>query len=125
MPLAHDPLALLHAALATSRPELLVAFQRQMEAHIDAGEPLDPSSMKGLVQALVNVSTEVYDLRRTVDAMLEAQKYINQSLRGCQKHLDVAREVGNLGRAGRLPADYGPTEMLAAVRIAMEDQHDD
>jgi len=121
MPLSHNPLALLHACLTTNRIELLTAFQREMVAHAESGEPMDPELVKSLTQAIVNLSTEVYDLRRTVDTVMEANKHIHQALNGVQGHLDAAREVTERGRAGNLPDDYGPADLLASIKADLKD----
>ena len=112
----HNPIGLLHAALTTSRPELLRVFQGSMDALVESGEPMDPELVKGLTQALVSVSTEVYDLRRALNAIMEANRHIHQSIAGCQRHLDVAREIAVRGRAGNLPDHYCAGDIIAAIK---------
>lgn len=114
--MSHDPIALLAAALQTERPELVQAFVRQVHARLDEEHSLDAETSRNMVTAIFNLFGEVYDLRRTVRAMQECNKHIHQALNGCQKHLEVAREIGNRGAAGTLPEEHDAPSIMAAVK---------
>ena len=52
---------------------------------------------------------------------LHCTKHIHQALTGSQRHLEVAREIANRGRAGSLPDVYGPAALLRAIKDEKEE----
>lgn len=112
----HNPIALLAAALQTERPQLLEVFKGQVLASLDAGEPVDPELVRSLVTAIENLFGEVYDLRRTSRAVMEANKHVFQGLSGLRRHLDAAREVTERGLAGNLPDHHDAPSILAEIK---------
>jgi len=118
--MSHDPFALLAAALQTERPELLQMFKSQLQATLDPVETAETKVIGLLVQTIENLFTEVYDLRRTCRTMEEANKHIYQALNGCQKHLDVSREVFGRGVVGNLPDHHGAAEIMGAIKAELK-----
>ena len=76
--MTHDPIALLAAGLHTQRPELLDAFKKQIEST----ETFEPDSVKVMAKVIVNLAEETYDLRRTVNALIEQQGHVYRALGG-------------------------------------------
>jgi len=121
-----NPIAALNAALMTGRPELMQLFKGEMERLVAGEAPIDPALVTQLVSAVGALAGEVYDLRRTVDTMVEANKYIRQALGNLTLHADVSREVAARGRAGNLPdvhAAQGIMDVLKAEREEEEEAH--
>lgn len=117
--MSHNPVFLLLAALQTDRPELIKVFQEQMTATIDQSGGLDADTSRHLVTVIENLFTQVYDLRRTVRTMEEAQKHVYQALQGCEKHLMLSREASTRGQAGRLPEAHSAEVILALLKAEM------
>lgn len=53
---------------------------------------------------------------------LHCTKHIHQALTGSQRHLEVAREIANRGRAGSLPDVYGPAALLRAIKDEQKEE---
>jgi hypothetical protein len=123
--MTHNPLAVLSAAMQTNRPELLKMFKGQMDAMLTEEHSLDAETARALVTVIEALSTEVYDLRRTVKAMEECNKHIHQALNGCQKHLKISREVAVRGQAGNLPEHYDAPSIIADIKAGLVDEPDE
>ena len=110
--MTHDPIALLAAGLQTQRPELLDAFNKQIEST----ETFEPDSVKVMAKVIVNLAEETYDLRRTVDALTEQQGHVYRALGGCQQQLNVAKEIAERGRKGTLPPHHDAGSIINEVK---------
>ena len=108
----HNPIALLAAGLQTQRPELLEVFRKQMEAR----KSFTTSEAMSMVQVIINLAEEAYDLRRTVDALNEQQGHIYRALGGCQRQLSVAKEIVVRGRKGTLPHHHDAESIISEVK---------
>jgi len=117
--MSQNPLAVLQAALQTERPALVTMFKGQVEAIIDREHSLDPELARGMVGVIAVLATEVYDLRRTVRAMEEANHHVHLALRGLGKQVAASHEVARLGMAGELPVAYSPADILAEVKVKL------
>ena len=110
--MTHDPIALLAAGLQTQRPELLDAFKKQIEST----ETFEPDSVKVMAKVIVNLAEETYDLRRTVNALIEQQGHVYRALGGCQQQLNVAKEIAERGRKGTLPPHHDAGIIINEVK---------
>ena len=111
-----NPLSLLMAARATQRPQLLELFRRELVALAQRGESLTPELAEGLVNAVMDLTDEVYDLRRTVNAMTYTQRAISQALGGAQRQLEVCNKIAEKGRRGDLPDHFNAQDIIRDVK---------
>ena len=106
----------LRLALATARPELLVAFECHVEEMLRENHEGAASLVPHLLTAIGNLFAEVGDLRRTVDAMGEVSFYIERSLRGISSHVESQKAIHHLGRSGQLPDGSCLTQLVSDVK---------
>ena len=111
----NDPISLLNVALATQRPEVMELFKREM-----ANVTLTPEQTESLTTAIVNLFTEVYDLRRTVASMSLAERAISDALGGVQRQLEVSKLIAEKGRRGNLPASFSAPDIIRDVKKEMD-----
>jgi len=117
-------LLMLYAAISTGRPQLMDVFLSTIERRVDSADGLDPDEIKALAKAARDLALEVYDQRRAISAMLEANKHVFQTLSGINKYVGLSREIALRAEDGRLPDDHSAGDILATLKEEMEKEYE-
>lgn len=117
-------LMMLHAAVRTGRPQLMDLFLSTIERRVDSADGLHPDEIKGIAKAARDLALEVYDQRRAVAAMLEANKHVFHAISGINKYVRLSREVALRAEDGRLPDDHAAADILATLKEEMVKEYE-
>lgn len=124
-PIATDPMQLLVAALSTERTELLDLFGQQIRDIIQSEEGMNTELQLAMCETIVYLAKEVYDARRTLRSIDMCEKFVEQAMRGFEKHLNVSREVRRRYKDGTLPAPYAAEDIITVIKEEMRREEDD
>lgn len=117
IPLAPDPMQVLHAALATERMGLLAVFTASIEQ-----TPATPEQRTELLKVIADLAQEVYNLRRALVASQVCGHHIEDMVRGLSKYNLILREISTQARRGDLPPHHAGEDIVAEIKASLKDQ---